>query len=166
MNYKHGKRHERIYQIWCGMIQRCRNPSNPFFPEYGGRGIFVCHRWCNFQNFYEDMGDPPEGMSIERIDNDRGYEPENCKWATRVEQNRNRRRKRILTVNGESKSMSEWAEIYGLKDRTIWQRLSKGWTEEEAVTIPVVSQCKGAPRGTKLRYIGAERGVRFSGSDA
>jgi hypothetical protein len=81
----------RIYQIWCAMLQRCRNPNNRDYRNYGARGITVCDRWLSFVNFLIDMGEPPPGMSIDRIDVNSHYEPRNCKWSTTSEQNRNRR---------------------------------------------------------------------------
>lgn len=79
------------YDVWVSMKQRCFNSRCPKYPDYGGRGITVCERWLIFNNFYEDMGDKPEELTLERVNNDGDYEPNNCKWATRSEQNRNRR---------------------------------------------------------------------------
>lgn len=131
----HGKARTKIYSIWVGIITRCCNPNTPNFCDYGGRGITVCDRWRNsFENFYSDMGERPRGMSIERIDNDAGYSPENCKWATRAEQSRNRRNNRRLTLNGETRCLAEWSKITGLNPITITSRLKRGWSEERALT--------------------------------
>lgn len=91
---KHGMRDTLLYEVWSAMIQRCTNPKNKKFKDYGGRGITVCDRWrYSFASFYADMGDRPDGMTLQRDDNDRGYEPENCSWATQVEQCTNRRKR-------------------------------------------------------------------------
>ena len=90
-NYKHGMARTPEYKSWQSMVQRCTNPGNRDFKNYGGRGIRVCDRWKAFPNFYADMGDRPEGLTIERIDNDKGYSPGNCKWVTCFEQNQNQR---------------------------------------------------------------------------
>ena len=95
----HGKcvgGHRRVYRIWNAMRQRCHNPNQPHYERYGGRGITVCDEWRkSFEAFYRDMGDPPSpDHSIDRIDNDRGYEPGNCRWATAAQQNRNQRKRR------------------------------------------------------------------------
>lgn len=123
----------KIFRIWNSMIQRCTNSNDKNYKNYGKRGIKVCERWLKFENFYEDMGEPEEGMSLDRTDNDGNYCPENCKWSTRKEQQRNQRTNKYLTINGETKILAEWAEISGTKYNTIQSRLRYGWTSEESV---------------------------------
>lgn len=84
----------RVFNIWGAMRQRCLNPNTAAYPNYGGRGITVCKRWRSFENFYTDMGEPPPGKTLDRINNDGNYEPGNCRWATRVEQARNQRKRK------------------------------------------------------------------------
>lgn len=143
----HGMRRTRTYTIWSSMMARCLNPNSEAFPSYGGRGITVCERWTEFTAFFEDMGTAPRDRSIDRIDNDKGYSPDNCRWATRSEQNRNRRNVRLLTVDGETASMVEWSERHGVALKTIWLRIKKGWPVDRAVKTPVVTDRKGKPRG-------------------
>lgn len=130
------------------MRSRCRNPNCPAFKNYGGRGITVCERWSDFRNFYADMGEAPPGMWIERVDNNAGYSPENCVWATRSEQMRNRRITHMLTMGGETKALSAWAEQYGLRIGTLHLRLKNGWPVEAAITTPLVKDRAGKPRGS------------------
>lgn len=120
------------------MIQRCYDNNSLAFKNYGGRNITVCERWLVFENFLSDMGDRPEGMSIERIDNDKGYSPDNCKWATRKEQASNRRSNRVYEHNGKTLTLMQWAELTGIPYFTIRNRIDLlGWDIEKAVTQKV-----------------------------
>lgn len=111
---RHGGKASRAYSKWGGMRERCLNPSNKNFSDYGGRGIAICERWQKFENFLADMGEPPEGMTIDRINNEGNYEPGNCRWATVTEQNRNKRTSAILEYRGERRTISHWAESLGV----------------------------------------------------
>lgn len=139
----HGCRHTRAYGVWCGMRSRCNNPNSPAYADYGGRGITVDPRWNKFSNFIEDMGHPAEGMTLERRDNNNGYSKENCLWADRVTQGRNKRSNVLLTINGETQPLCVFAERSGIAYKTIHQRLKKGWSPEDAVTVPLVTSRAG-----------------------
>lgn len=129
------------YHTWSAMIKRCHNPNDKSFGRYGGRGITVCEAWQrSFQVFLADMGRrPTPGHSIDRIDNSKGYEPGNCRWATIKEQNRNRRGVIKLTYRGITKTLPEWAEDCGLSADTLRQRIADNWTTEEALSLPLGS---------------------------
>lgn len=106
------------------MVARCTRQSSNRFESYAGRGITVCERWlASFEAFLADMGECPDGMSIERIDNDRGYEPGNCRWATVKEQARNRRSSVFVEHNGERLTIAEWAERYGIPYKRLWKQV-------------------------------------------
>lgn len=132
---RHGMEGSATYYSWDNMVQRCTNPRRKEFNSYGGRGITICDQWLNsFEAFLADMGERPIGYSLDRIDNSKGYEPGNCRWADRKIQQRNTRQNRILAIDGISLCVSAWAEQPGAsKDATIRSRLRKGWTEREAV---------------------------------
>ena len=132
--YRHGKSRSRIAAAWQHMKQRCYNKNDQFYHRYGARGISVCERWMIFDNFYADMGDPPPGMTLERIDNNGNYEPNNCKWANMKEQNLNTSRNRLLTLNGETLPLSQWTKRLGVSKTTIHYRLAAGWDLEKALT--------------------------------
>lgn len=126
------------YTSWLSMKARCYKITADSYPNYGGRGIKVCDRWLNsFEAFLEDMGSKPTPQhQIERIDNDRDYEPNNCKWATPKEQGRNKRNNHHLTFGGETMPMSAWAERVGLPYNTLKLRLRNGYSIEKALTMP------------------------------
>lgn len=137
----HGKTHTAEFKIWDGMKQRCHCPTDPGYERYGGRGIFVCQRWRDsFEAFLADMGTRPEGCSIDRIDNDGPYSPDNCRWATPKQQQRNRRANRMFTINGETRCMSEWAEAFGVDYKTLKARIRQGWEINDALNRPMAKR--------------------------
>lgn len=142
-NFRHGhasstnRLASREHRAWESMLQRCRNPRDKGYPNYGGRGIRVCHRWLVFENFLADMGQAPEGLTLERVDNFGDYEPSNCKWASAVEQANNRRNNQVLVSNGEALTISQWSARLNLPRGRISQRLKAGWSINDALTIPV-----------------------------
>lgn len=125
------------YRSWRGMVQRCNNPNNKGYHNYGGRGVIVCKRWLSFENFLEDMGEAPKGHQIDRINNNRGYYKSNCQWATRKEQARNKRNNHLITHKGKTQCIATWAEEFGISRDTISRRLSRGWSTEKALTTSV-----------------------------
>lgn len=133
-NYKHGEAYSKEFQSWLGMIDRCSNPSHRAFARYGGRGISVCDRWKEFKNFIDDMGRRPAGCSLDRIDNDAGYSPQNCRWATASEQSKNRSSNRIIEYDGERLCLSEWSKRVGIDRETIRKRIESGWSVRKALT--------------------------------
>lgn len=126
----------KTYSCWYSIIQRCTNPNTTHYNCYGGRGISVCERWKKFENFLDDMGECPSGKQIDRINNDGNYEPGNCKWATRKEQCRNTRQNHLLTFNGETHCVTEWAEIKSISVGTLRSRVSRNWSIERALMTP------------------------------
>lgn len=130
----HGKSKSREYKTWSHVIDRCVNPNSKNYIHYGGRGIAMCERWRNsFQAFLDDMGERPHGTEIERIDNEKGYFPDNCRWATRLEQMQNTRLTRNLTMNGVTKCLSQWARDIGISNATLIERLLR-WPENIALS--------------------------------
>jgi hypothetical protein len=144
----HGRTHTTEYNIWASMIQRCENPKNAAFPDYGGRGIAVCERWRHdYTVFLADMGTRPSPRhTIERKNNSLGYSPENCIWATFREQQRNRRSNHWITFNGETKVLNDWAATFKIQRATLKERLRHGWSIERALTESVrhISRKKSA----------------------
>ena len=122
---KHKVSDTRTYRIWQAMLGRCRYEKHSLWHRYGGRGITVCVRWQSYENFLSDMGEAPEGMSIERNNNDGNYCPENCRWATRKEQARNTSRNRWIEFNGKRQILKDWAKDLGIDQSSLRQRLDK-----------------------------------------
>jgi hypothetical protein len=119
---KHGRHKSKIYGVWEAMLDRCRNPAHPSYPDYGGRGIRVCGEWHRFEAFLRDMGEKPEGMSLDRIDNSRDYEPGNCRWTDAKTQTRNTRRNRIVILDGTSMCATDAAHFLGVAPPNLWKR--------------------------------------------
>jgi hypothetical protein len=132
----HGKSQTRTYKIWSKMISRCTNPNDVSYRLYGAIGRTVCKRWRNFETFLADMGECPPRYSIDRIDNSKGYEPGNCRWATANEQARNMGTNHVIAAHGQSMILTDWAARLGVSPSTISQRLKAGWPEKLAVTLP------------------------------
>lgn len=124
------------YRTWQAMVTRCTNIAVKSYEDYGARGISVCARWMLFENFLADMGEKPPGMSIERVDNNKGYYPDNCKWATKLEQARNTRANRYVEYRGKTMTQAEFAKAIGHNQSTVSYRLRSGWTPEQVASIP------------------------------
>lgn len=141
----HKRRGQRTltYSVWTNMKARCYNPSNISYRNYGGRGIAVCERWRkSFENFLNDMGEKPTVYyQIDRIDNEGNYEPDNCRWVTRIQNGRNTRHNRLLTYNGKTQCISAWSEEIGIHTTTLRGRLKRGWSIERAITEPRQENC-------------------------
>jgi transposase len=134
---------KRLLGVWRTMHNRCYNKKQKCYPHYGGRGIFVDVRWHGadgFQTFLRDMGECPEGATLDRKDNSGPYSRENCRWATRTEQARNKRNNRFITANGETKTLREWANSLKCSPSAILYRINKGMDEEKAVTMSIPSR--------------------------
>lgn len=143
---KHGLEHTRLYRIWSGMLKRCYNTKSNRYQRYGGRGITVCQEWrdsiekfvsWSISNGYRDE------LTLDRIDNDGPYSPENCRWATMKEQTNHTRRNRLVTIGGVTKTISQWAEEKRINIGTVYSRLKRGWSVERALNDPVKKQRKG-----------------------
>lgn len=138
---QHGMVGSPEYESWTAMKTRCNNPNHSSYHRYGGRGISVCARWADdFTAFLADMGPRPEGMCIERVDNNGNYEPGNCRWATAKQQSRNKVTNRVVQIGGTRRTLAEWADVYGLNRTTLRHRLNKGWSALRAVTTPTTKE--------------------------
>lgn len=135
----HGLSKHPLYKRWQSMLQRCYYPKHVAFWRYGGAGISVCERWHSFPQFLEDMGEAPSGMSLERIDNTKGYSPENCRWATRIEQGRNTTTNRLITFDGRTQCLKAWANEIGITVPSLRNRLDR-WPIESAMSKQIFTR--------------------------
>lgn len=135
-NAKYIKSSKRTLSTWKSMTSRCLNEKDKDYKNYGGRGIKVCKRWSSFFNFLDDMGERPKGMTIDRIDTNGDYKPENCRWATPLVQANNRRDNQYVEYNGEVKTVRQWAESSSVEYKTLLYRVKAGWNFHEAITTP------------------------------
>ena len=141
----HGGRKHVLYDCWENMRQRCLISHHPRWMSYGGRGVGICERWTDFRLFALDMGSrPTPNHSLERLDNDGDYTPDNCVWATRRQQARNTRTNRRITVDGVTKSLAGWVESSGVSRGALTGRLNRGWAPALAVTVPTRQGVKEA----------------------
>jgi len=134
-NIKHGGTGTLTYKRWASMMARCHHTSDGNYKHYGAKGITVCDSWHDFAAFRNDMGECPDNeFTLDRKENAEGYGPKNCRWATKIEQNRNRTNNRILFHDGESLCVSEWAERTGLSSHAILARMKRGWSVDRTLT--------------------------------
>lgn len=153
-NLIHGMCYSPTYISWNKMLQRCNNPKNPSYEWYGKIGIRVCDHWKDFRNFLEDMGERPEGMSLERINSNKDYYKENCKWATQLEQIHNRKNAIWITFEGMTMHLTAWINLLGINKKVlVCNRISAGWSFVEAVTLLPL-------HGRDKRFKAGKSGVR------
>lgn len=136
-NYKDGRTKHLLYGTWHQMINRCENPKSKHYDRYGGRGIKVCDEWHDFWSFVkwsESVGGRPNGYTIDRIDNDGNYCPENCRWADWETQTSNKSSNRYITYNGKTQTIQQWSIDAGLNEQTLTNRINRGWSIERALT--------------------------------
>lgn len=142
----HGMSRAKEYRTWRSMLNRCRNPLTWNFKNYGGRGITVCERWQHsFENFFKDMGERSEGLSLDRIDNDKGYYKENCRWASRKEQARNKRGSIKINYCGKSYTLRNLSEQYGINYKSLYTAIKRGTALELAVPRLIKKKLDGEP---------------------
>ena len=142
--FVHGESHSRLYRVWYAMKGRCYNPHDDAYKDYGGRGIKMCDEWMTYTGFRKwalDNGYDEKAerrmCTLDRIDFNGNYEPSNCRWVDMRVQSNNKRSNRLVTLNGETHNIAEWSKIVGIKSQTIIRRLNKGWSNEDALTLPL-----------------------------
>lgn len=136
----HGMYGTRLYHIWSGFKGRCLNEKSRDYSDYGGRGITICEEWHNPNNFFKWAlsNGYDDDLTIDRIDNSKGYSPDNCRWITNAKQQRNKRSNVVIEYCGEKHCVAEWAEIINVKQKTIYERVKRGWSAKEIITTPTL----------------------------
>ena len=131
----HGESRTRLYKIWAGMMKRCYNQNSSNYPNYGGRGVSVCLDWHSYESFsdWAHANGYSDELSIDRINVDGSYSPDNCRWVSHIEQSNNRRSNKYYVVNGVEHTLAEWARIYDVNYKTLWKKINKGASIEEAL---------------------------------
>lgn len=144
-------KHNPTYISWRSMRRRCNQPTHHRWGNYGGRGIKICERWSSFKNFLADMGERPDGTTLDRFpNNDGNYEPGNVRWATAIDQSNNRRTNRFLTFQGKTMTIVQWAKNLGMSRQGLGTRLQNGWTTEQALSTPPINTGLRARIGGQL----------------
>lgn len=144
----------RTYQSWADMRSRCSNPKHKRYAAYGGRGIKFCERWDSFEAFVEDMGLKPDGLTLDRIDNDGDYEPDNCRWATYRDQNKNKRTTTTYRYDGRDQTIEEWAEEIGMPRTMLSERIHRyGWSIKKAIEMPAGHKENLPTDPEKLKFV-------------
>ena len=133
----HGMKGTSTYSTWNSMKTRCNNPNNDNYKNYGAKGIEVCRAWDKFENFWRDMGTKPEGLTLDRIDNSKGYYKENCRWADWETQENNKSNNRRLKVWGADLTVAQWAKRFDMDRHTLLDRLNRGMAPEDAIARPL-----------------------------
>jgi hypothetical protein len=136
-NLRHGKRHSRVYNVWCNMKARCSNKQHPAYQNYGGRGIGVASEWQSFENFLQDVGEPPSPKhTLDRINNNGHYEPGNVRWTSRAVQSRNNRSNILVTIGDTTKCLHDWCDDYQISPGSVYRRLANGEDIVSAIVRP------------------------------
>ena len=135
-NATHGMTRSKTWRAWASMRERCNRTSHPYFHRYGGRGISYSPDWDVFENFLADMGPAPEGLTLERLDNDGNYTKDNCRWATMRDQANNRSSNVVLEHGSKAMTVAQWADTVGLERKTLEYRIRKGWDVSRALSTP------------------------------
>lgn len=148
---KYKNHNYRMYHVWYGMLERCKNQKNTFYHRYGGRGITVCNEWKDFDNFanWALQNGYDDALSLDRIDNDGNYSPSNCRWVTKKQQHNNTSTNRFETIDGVTKTIAEWADEYGIRYGLLRRRLDRGMSIKDALT----TERKWLSRGVPVRCV-------------